>query len=458
MKSNFKLNKIIFIISIMLSVPSINNVYAWNSVTGAPDTRGGYIYDEECEKNDRCFVLCGYEYVWNHLKYKNSKERHSLYAYSTIYYLYVPDGPDLWRINFTDIPGTVIWGDRSYFPDGYLTSGKFNHAGNIFNSSYVHVEIPGFDPVNKFKCPKYFYPDSTESLLDGGSEECFDEDGVSCSKLNNVTQRFTPGPNKWSTVKITKTRSLFSQIENYHRRTVALDMDCNILIDKESKYVNDDGTLNGEEVKKYFQKKIANDFLVNFLNKGNKNGPIKAVPRVIANHASYKEHLFSELEGKDFETLKSTISEKCIPEIEKKVEDGELSPEAVDQAQENIDNMTPDMVVADEDLMKHYLNYTVKGDPIPTDPDCTAILSADVTKLFLAALRYIQYLGPVLVVVLSTVDFIKAAASGSPDDMKKAWNKLVKRLIAAILLFFVALITRLLLSFFDITVPENCLK
>ena len=61
-------------------------------------------------------------------------------------------------------------------------------------------------------------------------------------------------------------------------------------------------------------------------------------------------------------------------------------------------------------------------------------------------LNYIKIAGPILVVLLSALDFIKAVASSEEDAFKKAQSRLVIRLVAALALFLVPTFVELLLG------------
>ena len=54
--------------------------------------------------------------------------------------------------------------------------------------------------------------------------------------------------------------------------------------------------------------------------------------------------------------------------------------------------------------------------------------------------------GVILLVVLGMLDFVKAAASGEQEEMKKSKSKFVKRLIACVVLFFVPIIVEILVG------------
>lgn len=61
-------------------------------------------------------------------------------------------------------------------------------------------------------------------------------------------------------------------------------------------------------------------------------------------------------------------------------------------------------------------------------------------------LRWIKYILPVVVILLSILDFIKAIGSDKDDEMKKAQGRFIKRLIAAALVFLVPLVLEFVLD------------
>lgn len=64
--------------------------------------------------------------------------------------------------------------------------------------------------------------------------------------------------------------------------------------------------------------------------------------------------------------------------------------------------------------------------------------------------------GVILLVVLGMLDFIKAAASGEQEEMKKSKSKFVKRLIACVVLFFVPIIVDILVGLVNLGSGESC--
>ena len=65
-------------------------------------------------------------------------------------------------------------------------------------------------------------------------------------------------------------------------------------------------------------------------------------------------------------------------------------------------------------------------------------------------LKWGKYFAPVLVIILSIFDFIKAIAAQKDEDMKKSQERFVKRLIAAALLFIVPFLIYFVLDKFNL--------
>lgn len=70
--------------------------------------------------------------------------------------------------------------------------------------------------------------------------------------------------------------------------------------------------------------------------------------------------------------------------------------------------------------------------------------------------NYVKVIGPILVVILSSIDFLKVIFNGDDDAMKKAQKKLATRLVLAAALFFIPTIVQALLRMFGITANPTC--
>ena len=83
-------------------------------------------------------------------------------------------------------------------------------------------------------------------------------------------------------------------------------------------------------------------------------------------------------------------------------------------------------------------NYDNTTDPNISASAATANCSslALLVKDLQGAFKIIKFVVPILIVVMSTYDFIKAIAGKVEGEMKKAFQRLLKRLLFAVILFF----------------------
>src|SRR5574344_1595617 len=65
--------------------------------------------------------------------------------------------------------------------------------------------------------------------------------------------------------------------------------------------------------------------------------------------------------------------------------------------------------------------------------------STDIPAFLVDAVRFgfklIKYAVPVLIILIGSIDFVKAATSSDADMLKKAWKGFSKRLVAGVLVF-----------------------
>ena len=95
------------------------------------------------------------------------------------------------------------------------------------------------------------------------------------------------------------------------------------------------------------------------------------------------------------------------------------------------------------------------------DGSCASLLGdpsnpKSVAWLVVTVLNYFRVIGPLLVIVLSGVDYIKAIVNSDDDAMKKTSNRLIRRLILAALLFLIPTIVELLLKIFNVVSDPLC--
>ncbi len=92
---------------------------------------------------------------------------------------------------------------------------------------------------------------------------------------------------------------------------------------------------------------------------------------------------------------------------------------------------------------------------------CNSLLGSttdenSVAWLLQQILNYLKVLGPLLVLILSSIDFAKAIIVSDDETMKKAQKKLITRLLAVVILFFIPDLVSLLLQIFGITDDPTC--
>ncbi len=95
------------------------------------------------------------------------------------------------------------------------------------------------------------------------------------------------------------------------------------------------------------------------------------------------------------------------------------------------------------------------------DQDCSGVLGNvddedSVAWLLQTILNFIRIIGPVIVVILSSIDFAKVIVTSDDDAMSKTKKKLMQRLILIFLLFFVPTLASVALNIFGITSDPTC--
>ena len=85
----------------------------------------------------------------------------------------------------------------------------------------------------------------------------------------------------------------------------------------------------------------------------------------------------------------------------------------------------------------------------PNDPNSVAWL---VQKI----LNYIKIIGPILVIIFSSIDYLRALVQSDNDTLAKLHKKLLTRIVLVLLLFFVPTIVNALLALFGFTNTTTC--
>lgn len=97
------------------------------------------------------------------------------------------------------------------------------------------------------------------------------------------------------------------------------------------------------------------------------------------------------------------------------------------------------------DLREKYENYASEKD-IYVIVGCKGLLGQDLINKIKSYLNIIKIVVPIILIGFGIFDFTKAVFASSEDDMKKAQQNFIKRLVIAILIFFVPVIVDLILN------------
>lgn len=156
-----------------------------------------------------------------------------------------------------------------------------------------------------------------------------------------------------------------------------------------------------------------------------------------AKHHILKVSLYDSPNAEDY-----TVNDKlyCVPVLAKTKLLVSLTYDTTIKAQAEIS----------ENQIYIYKDSSYKPNNEKDDTDATCgFLGSENSKSVLLLKKvygYIKILVPVLIVILSIIDFVKAVATGKDDDMKKGINKFAKRIIVAIIIILVPAIIKILIG------------
>lgn len=91
---------------------------------------------------------------------------------------------------------------------------------------------------------------------------------------------------------------------------------------------------------------------------------------------------------------------------------------------------------------------------LATKFDCESI--APVIGIAGFALKAIQYVAPVLLILWGSIDLIKSIIQGKEEDIKKSQKVLIKRIISAVLLFLLPMLVSILLGLIGAKEWRDC--
>ena len=120
-----------------------------------------------------------------------------------------------------------------------------------------------------------------------------------------------------------------------------------------------------------------------------------------------------------------------------------------------------------EDVGNYKYNNFIKFEEDTATPDefyeyqeedwdlCTKPEALKVFKFIGNLLKVIFIAVPILLIVMGSIDFLKATTAGKEDDMKKAQTTFVKRIIAAVVVFLIPLIVGIIVDLLVSSTKNN---
>ena len=154
-------------------------------------------------------------------------------------------------------------------------------------------------------------------------------------------------------------------------------------------------------------------------------------------------------------TLNDYVNSGCLDEESAEYEEYKNKIKGLEEEVEKIDDNIDEQNGVYDDEWEELGEDIGSGDcgnPVSC-PDIINMEEGHIGWILNTILNYIKIIGPILVVLLSAIDFIKAVVGTDEKAMKDAQSKLVIRLVATVCLFLVPTLIQLLLSFINAT---NC--
>lgn len=113
-----------------------------------------------------------------------------------------------------------------------------------------------------------------------------------------------------------------------------------------------------------------------------------------------------------------------------------------------------------EDYFGSFINMNIIKECDPTrNPDCEIVCSdlfgkssdkTSIAYIIDMILSYVRIIVPILIILLGSLDLGKAVIAGRADEMKKAQNTFIKRIIMGVIIFFVPVIVDIVMWLADI--------
>ena len=380
--------------------------------------------DAECLKDNSCLTLCNYETTFNGLH--DTKIKRNI----TIYYVY--ENKEM----------LIQWErrDLNYNTKGLYVLSKGPAALDyIFSNSGKNIYWAADSKLSlsNFTCPTNGYLDTSEVNAD--NELCFDDDGVTCKE------------------KYSNYGTAFAQHGDFESQTKTYDYEEDIM-----NYANNLFQTIEEEISSGqfnvvtdLKEKILTDFRVNYLHGEN-------LPEFILNSEAYAKLT-------DFSAFEDSYNKSKQESMDKAQEDLDNGSITEEEYEETVNNWNNDMedikeqVILTFDTLKEQVDWLSDFNvsnyctSYLGNPDFNPSAKVQAPAYYLQfAFSIMKYIAIVMLFIFTIVDFAKATVSNNQDALKKSLQSTVKRLIIVVVIFFLPLLIRLLMTLLGAYSPGTC--
>lgn len=324
--------------------------------------------------------------------------------------------------------------------------GYVNFGPDTINNMYKTKSNVVWKSKIETRCPTYAYIDLSKFAfgLSDFNAVCFDNDNSSCAKASKIGTTFGSKSNLFDSSKktydaLSEANKIIDEVNNKLKNNSMDDVTCDEL--KDSKF----------DAKKYVENTFNNDIITRVEKEVFKN---KKIPTVVLDFINSKNSTLQQA----VQVAKNKKDRECIKKID---EDPNLSQEEKDaqkKAYADGSGQQDFFSAAGEyfgDITRKYVQE------FPTefeDLSCDTLLGdktkdGDEAPIYWIDLGFnvIKYIAIIALIVLSTIDFMKAVVAQDNDALQKAIRTTVKRLIFAVMIFFLPILVDFVLEVLEIS-------
>lgn len=360
----------------------------------------------------------------------------------------------MWRDNPQSEFGPVHSEDISAgtFKTVFVSDSYYNYIH--YNQVDEHMKENSYDT---FFCPKYAYINTT-----AGDEVCFSERANACGNSNKFDGK-----------------ALTLYFDDYEKNNTPLDnpfkkygLRSNFLIITEDA-VNIINNITDEEIRRTLNdKSTSSDEAADTLDKMVKKRLETELKSVFYkdNYPKFVENFVNNIEKYNVGIDISAIWNDRLNTYQKRLEESVATAQkalqsvkqsgnknGIEAAQNNLEEHENRLKKFEEMKVALVYQYQSKGKKNGAETanlkGCKALLGGEgspVLELVNTILKFVRYAGPILMAAFTIIDLIKTAVSGEKDELKKVFQRFLKRFIAAVLLFFLKDIVNLIMGLFEI--------